>query len=239
MIDSYDKQQVKVHSLGLVPYEEALVYQESLRDELVSRKRESPSLSAGEGPLHHVIFCQHHPVYTMGKSGKSEHLLVSEKELAEKGVSFHKAGRGGDITFHGPGQLVCYPIFDLDWFFTDVHQYVRFLEESVIRLCADLELSAFAMKSFTGVWLGSESSYRKICAIGVHLSRWVTMHGLALNVNTDLSFFNHVVPCGIDDANKSVTSLAQELGHSLSLDQVEESLAHHLAEIFDFQVLRH
>jgi lipoyl(octanoyl) transferase len=175
-------------------------------------------------------------VYTLGKSGKESHLLLGEKGLQQHGATFYKINRGGDITYHGPGQIVGYPILDLDHFFTDIHLYLRTLEEAVILTLADYGLTAGRIAGLTGVWLDYEEQInpRKICALGVKCSRWVTMHGFAFNVNTDLSYFNHIVPCGIPD--KAVTSLAFELGKPLDVREVETKLLGHLTRLFGMEV---
>ncbi len=166
-----------------------------------------------------------------------DHLLLSEEALEERGIQFYKTNRGGDITYHGPGQIVAYPIFDLDCFFTDVHRYVRYLEEAVILTLAEYGIEAGREEGYTGVWLAATSVLpkRKICAIGVHLRRWITMHGLALNVNTDLTYFQHIIPCGINDADKAVTSMALELGRTVDLEEVKAHLRKHFAQLFDFE----
>ena len=173
-------------------------------------------------------------VYTLGKSGSEENLLIDSIGLTQKEATFYKINRGGDITYHGPGQLVGYPIFDLDDFFTDIHKYLRYLEEAVILTIAEYGLKGDRYPGFTGVWLdpGDPLRARKICAMGVKCSRWVTMHGIGFNVNTDLSYFKNIVPCGIDD--KQVTSMEQELGHKVDLEEVKEKLKQNLANIFDF-----
>lgn len=216
--------------------------QQRLLDEAIQRKRENRERKErGEELLpifHHLLFCEHPPVMTLGRSGAEEHLLLDEAGLREKGIEFYKINRGGDITYHGPGQIVGYPIFDLDEFFTDVHRYVRYLEEAVIRTLAEHGIEdAYRIKEYTGVWLPQKGwlPKRKICAIGVHLSRWVTMHGFAFNVNTDLGYFRHIVPCGINDKDKDVTSLAKELGHAVDENEVKEKLRHHFAELFGFE----
>jgi len=175
-------------------------------------------------------------VYTLGKSGSKENLLLSDADIQEKSIEFFKINRGGDITYHGPGQIVGYPIFDLDCFFTDVHKYVRYIEEAIILMLADYGIVGNRMKGFTGVWLDETKTLkkRKICAIGVHLSRWVTMHGFALNVNTDLTYFNHIIPCGIQDDDKEVTSMAKELGAAVDEQKVKEKIVHYFAELFNF-----
>lgn len=226
--------------LGAIDYQEAWTYQQTLLDELVLIKRSNKGLDKEhadwKAQKHYLLFCEHRPVYTLGKSGSLDHLLLSEKELGQRQIDFYKINRGGDITFHGDGQVVAYPIFDLDCFFTDVHKYVRFLEEAVILTLADYGIAGIRKDGFTGVWLDQTETlpFRKICAIGVHLSRWVTMHGLAFNVNTDLRYFDYIVPCGINDADKTVTSLQQELGKAVNIYEVKEKLKHHFKNLFDF-----
>lgn len=227
--------------LGRIAYREAWDLQQRLHHELVQRKRynwQAKESGWSLEPLHHyLLFCEHPPVYTLGRSGSMNHLLLDETLLKEKGIEFFKINRGGDITYHGPGQIVGYPIFDLDDFFTDVHQYVRYLEEAVIRTLAEYGLEGTRIKEYTGVWLPATPVLpaRKICAIGVHLSRWVTMHGFAFNVNTQLGYFQHIIPCGIRDQNKAVTSLATELGRELDLAEVKGKLKKHFAELFDLE----
>ncbi len=225
--------------LGLADYREVWDHQESLFKKNIDLKIANRKLPAGKQvtTTNYLIFCSHYPVYTLGKSGDPAHLLVAEHRLIERGVSFYKINRGGDITFHGPGQIVGYPILDLDHFFTDIHKYLRFLEEAVIRTLGDYEIKAGRIEGLTGVWLDGqdETRTRKICALGVRSSRWVTMHGFAFNVNTDLSFFDHIVPCGI--ADKAVTSLQKELGRKLDLSEVEKRLRDHLADIFEMEII--
>jgi len=223
---------VAFQDLGKVPYQEAWDYQEKLFKEVVAHKI---SQRGSEQPIpnaHHLLFCEHNPVVTLGKSGDVSNLLFNEAQLKMAGVEFYKINRGGDITFHGPGQLVGYPILDLDDFFTDIHKYMRFLEEVMIRTLAHYNLKGERFPGATGVWLDIEKPHltRKICALGVRASRWVTMHGWALNVNTKLDFFNMIVPCGIND--KQVTSLAKEMGHEVDIDVVKEQVKHHFAEVF-------
>ncbi len=233
-------QKVVFQDLGLISYKDAWDYQESRLKELVDRKLKNRKLEVHEQEeqRHYLLFCEHRPVYTLGKSGSLENLLLDEEGLNAYGFEFFRINRGGDITYHGPGQVVGYPIFDLDCFFTDVHKYVRFLEEAIIRTIAEYGLEGKRIKGFTGVWLEAEGALpkRKICAIGVHLSRWVTMHGFAFNVNTDLSHFGYIVPCGIDDADKGVTSLAKELGREVPLQEVKDKLRKHFAELFGFEL---
>ncbi len=222
--------QVKFTDLGLIDYKEAWDYQEELFKQVVDIKLANRDHTTEEPTPNYLLFCQHPHVFTLGKSGSMDHLLVNNEELSEKEASFYKINRGGDITYHGPGQLVAYPILDLDNFFTDIHRYVRFLEEAVIRTCADYGITAGRIAGLTGVWL-TDGMPRKICAIGVKSSRWVTMHGLAMNVNTDLSYFGNIVPCGIED--KAVTSLQQELGREIPLPEAGEKLKKHLGDLFE------
>jgi len=222
-------------SLGKIRYQKAWDFQQSLQKKGVAAKSHNRKLSEGGTPLeiqNHLLFCEHPHVYTLGKSGSVDHLLLDEKTLAEKEIEYFKINRGGDITYHGPGQIVVYPIFDLEQFFTDVHRYVRSLEEVVIATLADFDIAATRIKGYTGVWIEGQPN-RKICAIGVHLSRWITLHGLAFNINTDLNYFSHIVPCGINDADKTVTSMAVELGHSVEIDAVKAKLLHHFSVIFE------
>jgi lipoyl(octanoyl) transferase len=227
---------ISVRRLGLVEYVPTWEVQEQLlADTLAIKARNRQAQEAGETPEptpNYLLLCEHPHVYTLGKSGKPEHLLLDESGLAAHAATFHRINRGGDITYHGPGQLVGYPILDLDNFFTDIHRYLRVLEEAVILTLADYGLRAGRIAGLTGVWLDFEegaANPRKICALGVKCSRWVTMHGFALNVNTDLAYFGHIVPCGITD--KAVTSLQQELGHSVPVAEVQERLLPHLAEL--------
>jgi len=226
--------------LGRIDYQQAWDYQQSLLDLSVATKLHNRKFPYDPKPVrHYLLFCEHPPVYTLGKSGSKDNLLLDEQKLREQGFSFYKINRGGDITYHGPGQIVAYPIFDLDHFFTDVHKYVRFLEEAVIRTLAEYGIKGVREKQYTGVWLEAEGwkPMRKICAIGVHLSRWVTMHGLAFNINTQLDHFGNIIPCGIADANKGVTSLATELGDQQDIASVKDKLRHHFQELFEFELI--
>lgn len=229
---------VKVCNLGLTNYKKAWRLQEILNARLANRKlaiRRNPDLSI---PLnnHYFLFCEHPLVYTLGKSGKMENLLLSETELEEKSIDFYKINRGGDITHHGPGQLVMYPILDLEEFFTDIHKYLRFLEEAVIRTLAEYGVIAGRHEGYTGVWIEpeNEKKARKICAMGIRCTRWITMHGIALNLNNDLNYFNHIVPCGIDD--KAVTSLEKEIGKKVNIEDVQQKLTKHLIDIFEMKI---
>jgi lipoyl(octanoyl) transferase len=229
---------IQVQRLGLVPYVPTWDLQEALlADTLAIKANNRQAEATGQPPQptpNHLLFCQHPPTYTLGKSGKPEHLLLDEEALAVHGATFHRINRGGDITFHGPGQLVAYPLLDLENFRPDIHWYLRALEEAVIQTLSTYGLSAGRIAGLTGVWLGWEegaANPRKICAMGVRCSRWVTLHGLALNVNTDLSYFGYIVPCGITD--KAVTSLQAELGHAVPVEEVQERLLAALLVQFD------
>ena len=226
---------VAIKDLGLKDYKETWDYQEELFQQTVDLKiknrREGTSL---ETP-NHFLFVEHPHVYTLGKSGDMSNLLVSEAQLREKGATFYKINRGGDITYHGPGQIVGYPILDLDNFFTDIHKYLRLLEEMVILTLADYGLKGERSKGETGVWLDVGTPFaRKICALGVRASRWVTMHGFAFNVNTDLSYFDLMIPCGIK--GKGVTSLNAELGRQISTEEVKEKLRLYFGKLFEADV---
>lgn len=231
-------QEVVFQDLGKISYKDAWDYQEERLKELVDRKlanRQRRKAGQEEVPQqHYLLFCEHFPVYTLGKSGSMDHLLLGEDDLAAQGFEFFKINRGGDITYHGPGQIVGYPIFDLDCFFTDVHRYVRYLEEAVIRTLAGYGLEGGREDGYTGVWLEANDGLpkRKICAIGVHLRRWVTLHGFAFNVNTDLTHFGHIVPCGIDEAGRDVTSLQRELGRKVDTAEVKAKLKAQFSELF-------
>ena len=223
---------IKIIDLGHKSYSESLEVQENYFNGTISLKRSNRKTDNPQPTHNYLLWVEHPPVFTLGKSGKMEHLLVDKMALAEKGIEFYQTNRGGDITFHGPGQLVVYPIFDLDNFFTDIHKYLRFLEEAVIETLKEYGLNGSRSQGETGVWLEVGTPFaRKICAMGVRASRWVTMHGLAFNINTDLSYFDHIVPCGIQ--GKGVTSLSKELGREIGLEEVKEKLKTHLGRLFD------
>ena len=227
------KSEVIIHRLGLIDYKQAWDYQENLFKEIVDLKIKNRNEATNILPQNHLVFCEHPNVYTLGKSGKEDHLLLDKKGLLDNDVSFYKINRGGDITYHGPGQLVVYPIFDLEQFFTDIHKYMRLLEEAVIMTLQEYGIIAQRMEGQTGVWLGVGSlEARKICAMGVKSSRWVTMHGLGFNVNSDLRYFDHIIPCGISD--KSVTSMANELGEEVDMNELSNKLLVNMANLFEF-----
>ena len=216
-------------------YQSVWDLQTEIHQQLIQNRRAG---SENYVPLHQLIFCEHNHVYTLGKSGSQDHLLLSYELIQNEQIEFFKINRGGDITYHGPGQITGYPIFDLEDFFRDVHKYVRLLEESIIQTITEYGLEGMRIKDYTGVWLPPDESndkYRKICAIGVHLSRWVSMHGFAFNVNTDLGYFENIVPCGIQDTDKTVTSLQKELGEKQDINQVGELLKKKMSGIFGFE----
>lgn len=237
---------VEVRDLGLIDYQEAWDYQEELFKKTVDLKVENRKLPDDRQQItpNYLLFCEHPHVYTLGKSGSEKNLLLSEQGLKEKEATYYKINRGGDITYHGPGQLVSYPILDLDNFFEDIHKYLRFLEQAVIDTLAEYGVAAGRIEGLTGVWVeydrdqtpGPGWNPRKICAMGVKSSRWVTMHGLALNVNTQLDYFNNIIPCGIDD--KAVTSLSKELGQPVELKEVRDKLTRHIVELFEMEVIK-
>ena len=220
--------------LGLIDYKEAWDFQEKL---FAGTIEEKIRIRNGEDTIvtkNYLLFCEHPHVYTLGKSGSENHLLLNEEQLAENNANFYKINRGGDITYHGPGQLVGYPIFDLDHFFSDIHKYLRFLEEAVIETLAVYGVKGDRMDGLTGVWIDANTpKARKICAMGVKSSRWVTMHGIGFNINSDLSYFSNIIPCGIDD--KAVTSLKQELGREIDMKEVAQVLKEKLALQFGYQ----
>lgn len=243
-------QQVYFTDLGKMDYKTAWDYQEELLRKNVEAKAvhrsdasgltpDVSSLTTHDSPLtthHSLLFVEHPPVYTLGKSGHLENILITEQERQQQGIDFFHTNRGGDITFHGPGQVVGYPILDLEKFYTDIGRYLRNLEEAVILTMASYGLKGERSAGETGVWLepGVKGKERKICAIGVRCSRWVTMHGFAFNVNTDLTYFNNIIPCGIQ--NKQVTSLAKELGKEINITEVKEKLKQQFEQVFEVQL---
>lgn len=221
---------------GLTDYQDAWNKQEVVFDKTVALKIQNRTNNTELETANYLVFCEHPHVYTLGKSGKPENLLLDEQGLQKKEATYYKINRGGDITYHGPGQIVGYPILDLDNFFTDIHLYLRTLEEAVILTLADYGITAGRYSGFTGVWLDTDNeNARKICAMGVRCSRWVTMHGFAFNVNTDLDYFKNIVPCGIDD--KDVTSMKRELGYELDMDEVKQKLKSHIAGLFGMKLI--
>ena len=213
--------EVELEDLGLIDYKQCWDYQTKLFDASVQLKIKNRKFPEDKVPTkNHLIFCEHPHVYTLGKSGDLKNLLIDGPKRKEKNISFYKINRGGDITYHGPGQLVVYPILDLDYFFSDIHKYLRLLEESVILTLADYGVTGQRLDGFTGVWVDAEKETpRKICAIGVKCSRWVTMHGIGFNINSNLDYFKHIVPCGIED--KSVTSLQKEINQKIDMKELK------------------
>tara|TARA_Y100000385_G_scaffold164769_1_gene170761 strand:- start:525 stop:1229 length:705 start_codon:yes stop_codon:yes gene_type:complete len=224
--------------LGLIDYKECWDYQTNLFDSIVQQKiynRKNPENR--KNTENYLLFCEHPHVFTLGKSGSEENLLIKGDQLVEKKASYYKINRGGDITYHGPGQLVVYPIFDLDHFFTDIHKYLRYLEEAVILTLQEYGIKGERVDGLTGVWIdGDLPSARKICAIGVKSSRWVTMHGIGFNINSHLDYFNYIVPCGIDD--KAVTSIEKELAQTIDMQELKTKLKINLANIFNFDYIK-
>lgn len=231
--------QVLFKDLGLMDYKACWDFQESLFNETIAQKIANRNLE----PEHqietknHLLFVEHPHVYTLGKSGDASHLLINDSQLEEKNATYYKINRGGDITYHGPGQLVGYPILDLDHFFTDIHKYLRLLEETIILTLDEYGIKAGRSKGETGVWLDEDNIFkaRKICAMGVRCSRWVTMHGWGFNVNSDLNYFSNIVPCGIQD--KAVTSLNKELGQDVDMNDIKEKLKKHFSVLFECDII--
>lgn len=224
---------IKVTDLGSKDYQETWDFQEQLFQKILSIKSENKKHDTFNETPNHLLFVEHPHVYTLGKSGDVSNLLIDEKQLKEKEASFYKINRGGDITYHGPGQVVGYPILDLENFFTDIHKYLRLLEESVILTLEEYGVKSGRSEGETGVWLDVGTPFaRKICAMGVRASRWVTMHGFALNVNSDLGYFDHIIPCGI--RGKAVASLNVELGvDKVNEEEVKERIKKHFSQLFE------
>lgn len=227
---------VYITDLGLMDYKEAwdlqdAIFQKSIQQKLFNRDHPEQVVL----PSNQLLFVEHPHVYTLGKSGSEENLIIKQNELFNIQATYYKINRGGDITYHGPGQMVFYPILDLDQFFTDIHLYLRYLEDAVINTLADYGIISGRVEGHTGVWIDGEDSLkaRKICAMGIRTSRWVTMHGIALNVNTDLSYFANIVPCGITD--KAVTSMQKELGKEVNIKEVEKIFLSHFMKIFKIE----
>ena len=230
---------VRFNDLGTLAYSDAWDYQTSLFEKTLEIKTSNRSVvpALQQATDNYLLFCEHPHVYTLGKSGKESNLLLTDDQLSAIQATYYHINRGGDITYHGPGQIVGYPIFDLDNFFTDIHKYMRALEEIIIRTVAVYGVSAGRIQGLTGVWVDheNESTARKICAFGVRASRWVTMHGFALNVNTDLTYFNHIIPCGISD--KAVTSLQRQTGQIIPMADVSAILRRNFGDVFGLELL--
>ena len=236
---SVKNKQIIFEDLGLLDYKACWDYQENLFNKTIQQKISNRNLTEeAQVPTDNfLLFVEHPHVFTLGKSGDESNLLVNEEQLEEKNASYYKINRGGDITYHGPGQLVGYPILDLDNFFTDIHKYLRLLEETIILTLNDYGIIAGRSSGETGVWLDSEDPVkaRKICAMGVRCSRWVTMHGFGFNVNSDLNYFSNIIPCGIQ--NKAVTSMEKELGKKVDINQVKEKIKIYFSELFDCNLI--
>ena len=223
-----------IKDLGKISYQYGLNQQEKYFSEIIKTKKSNYKKEQLLKTDNFLLFVEHYPVYTLGKSGDINNLLTNMESLIEKNIEFFKTNRGGDITFHGPGQVVVYPILDLDNFFTDIHKYLRTLEEVIITTLSDYGISGFRISGQTGVWVRNGKFLpKKICAFGVRASRWVTMHGMSLNVNTNLDYFNNIVPCGIND--KGVTSMKEELGKKILLSEVKKSVARHFINLFEIE----
>ena len=238
-------QKVLFRDLGTMDYQAAWDYQEELLAKNVEIKslkwrnevdEHNVAIETDAQTTHHLLLVEHPPVYTLGKSGKIEHVLISDEERKKNNLGFYKINRGGDITFHGPGQIVAYPILDLEKFYTDIGKYMRSLEEVIIKTLAEYGLKGDRSAGETGVWLdpGIKGRERKICAIGIRCSRWITMHGLAFNVNTNLDYFNNIIPCGI--VNKQVTSLKRELNKEMDIEEVKEKVKSNFEKVFDVEL---
>ena len=224
--------QVIVENWGVQSYKDAWEKQEKILQSIIDVKKNNRNDRSNLETPNYLIFLEHKPVFTIGKSGNFNNLLVNDFELSKKNIELVKTNRGGDITFHGPGQLVIYPILDLENFFTDIHKYLRSLEDVVISSLMEFNIDAKRSSGETGVWINTDTSFpEKICAMGVRASRWVTMHGLALNINTDLSYFNKIIPCGIE--GKGITSMEKVLNKNISIDKVKSAIKFHFEEIFD------
>ena len=222
--------------LGLIDYQQAWDRQTQLFNSILEIKNQNRIHANGQQITNnYLIFCEHPHVFTLGKSGDENNLLLKREELSSVQATYYHINRGGDITYHGPGQIVVYPVIDLENFFTDIHQYMQLLEESVIQTLAHFGIESGRIKGLTGVWLGDESYARKICALGVKTSRWVTLHGLAFNVNTDLSYFNYIVPCGIN--NKAVTSLEKEVGAQVDFTLAKSILKEKIVTLFGMEII--
>ena len=227
-------QKVTFQDLGKKAYKDTWDYQSQLHQDAATIKSTNRKNNTDLPTESHFLFVEHPHVYTLGKSGDLSNLLLNEKQLEEKGITFFKINRGGDITYHGPGQIVGYPILDLENFFTDIHKYLRLLEESIIFTIEEYGLKGTRSEGETGVWLDVGTPFaRKICALGVRASRWITMHGFALNVNTNLGYFDHIIPCGI--RGKAVTSMQLELGKEIDVEEVKEKIKKHFCDLFEAQ----
>ena len=230
-------QKVQLQDLGLKDYKDTWDFQENLFQQIIDIKIDNRKNETSNPTPNHFLFVEHPHVYTLGKSGDLSNLLLNEEQLKQKGATFYKINRGGDITYHGPGQIVGYPILDLDNFFTDIHKYLRFLEETIIKTLAEYGIKSERSEGETGVWLDVGTPFaRKICALGVRTSRWVTMHGFALNVNTNLGYFDNIIPCGIK--GKAVTTMEAELNRKIPMEEVQQKILKHFADLFEVEFIK-
>ncbi len=232
---------VQYHHLSNLTYSDVWDFQKSLQRSLIQSKRKNAGKDAFNqliNPPGHFILCEHNPVYTLGKSGSIDHLLESDASLKAKNIEFFKINRGGDITFHGPGQITGYLILDLDNYYHDVHKYVRDIEAAIILFLNEYGIQGKRVNDFTGVWVESGEDQRKLCAIGVHMSRWVSLHGFALNIHTDLEYFKGIIPCGIDEKEKDVSSLSKELMKPVSIKEVIPTLLSSFEKVFGFEIIK-
>jgi lipoyl(octanoyl) transferase len=236
-LNAFQNKKTQFVDLGLIDYKQAWDYQTNLFQSILDIKSANRANETNLPTNNYLLFCEHPHVFTLGKSGDEQNLLIQKEDLHTIGATYYQINRGGDITYHGPGQLVAYPVIDLENFFTDIHKYMRLLEESVIQTLQEFDITAGRIKGLTGVWLGSESetTARKICALGVKTSRWVTLHGLAFNVNSTLEYFDYIVPCGIQD--KAVTSLEKEKGSIQDFELVKSILKDKLANLFEMEIV--
>ncbi|GAB1446807.1 MAG: lipoyl(octanoyl) transferase LipB [Cyclobacteriaceae bacterium] len=238
-MNSIINRKTEVIDLGLIEYSKAWDYQTKLFEQILEVKKKNRDLPELEQKptANHLIFCEHPHVYTLGKSGNERNLLIPKERLGDINATYFHINRGGDITYHGPGQIVVYPVIDMENFFTDIHKYMRLLEEAVILTLKEYGVAAGRINDLTGVWIDPEDAEksRKICALGVKTSRWVTLHGLAFNINTDLSYFKHIIPCGID--SKAVASMAMELDTIQDLEQIKRSLLKNIVSLFEMEIV--
>lgn len=234
-MNSTINKKIELINLGHIDYQKAWKIQEEIFNKTINIKIENRKKETNNLTQNYIITCSHPHVYTLGKSGEEKNLLIDKKIIKKKKLAYYKINRGGDITYHGPGQIVIYPIIDLENFFTDIHLYLRKLEETIIKTLDSYDIKSGRIDKLTGVWINNESSSpKKICAMGVKCSRWVTMHGLALNVSTDLSYFDNIIPCGIND--KAITSIENEIDKIVNMKSVENEIIKNLCEVFEFEL---
>tara|TARA_Y200000002_G_C22616601_1_gene636291 strand:- start:11 stop:718 length:708 start_codon:yes stop_codon:yes gene_type:complete len=235
-LNSVISKEVEVLKLGEIKFKDAWERQEEKFNSIIDTKIYNRKSKSQKKTKNYIITCSHPHVYTLGKSGNEKNLLIDNEEIERRNLEYYKINRGGDITYHGPGQLVIYPIIDLENFFTDIHKYLRYLEESIILTLKEYNIESGRVEGLTGVWINhKKNNPKKICALGVKTSRWVTMHGLAFNISPELKYFKNIIPCGIE--NKDVTSLEKEFNKKVSLEEVEKKVIENLSKVFDFKIL--